>query len=360
MQSKTTYNDIALILTWPDATIRGDEKWMMFFRKIGIVKNLNFKVGHTGIVIIKRETGKMHFYDFGRYITPRGYGRARSEFSDPRLDIKLNAKFKNDRIANLSEIVERFEELKSAMYGEGVLYFSIAYGINFKLAKAYGDYCVHQGSSPYGAIAPDNNNCSRFITRMLMRSSKRYNWRHSINFPETIKASPISNVVNANPERLVYSYAPEQGLKHLKMNRWQSLGFLLKKLGDNFKQRKARLLPHDISIGRMDFSTKPITVPDDAQYLGGVGDGAWFSIRPVQNDKVAIKRFTSIGELEYVVLGETLESVNLMRPFEITYDSHLLFTHIKQNGRKIRINHVCRLKINSVSKPKEHTLKYTG
>src|SRR5690606_153053 len=191
-------------------------------------------------------------------------------------------------------------------------------------------------------------------------SLQRENYLLNLSPTKGSNSSPISNVVNANPERLVYSYAPEQGLKHLKMNRWQSLGFLLKKLGDNFKQRKARLLPHDLSIGRMDFPTKPITVPDDAQYLGGVGDGAWFSIRPVQNDKVAIKRFTSIGELEYVVLGETLESVNLMRPFEITYDSHLLFTHIKQNGRKIRINHVCRLKINSVSKPKEHTLKYTG
>lgn len=360
MQSKIPYNDIALILTWPDATIRGDEKWMMFFKKIGIVKNLNFKVGHTGIAIIKRETGEMLFYDFGRYITPRGYGRARSKFSDPRLDIIVNAKFKNDRIANLSEIVERFEELKSAMYGDGVLYFSIAYDINFKLAKAYGDYCVHRGSSPYGAIAPDNNNCSRFIVRMLMRSSKRYNWRHSINFPETIKASPISNVVNVTDERSVYSYTPEQGLKHFKMNRWQSFGFLLNKLDDNFKQRKAHLLPDDLSIGRMDFCAKPITVPDDAQYLGGVGDGAWLSIRPAHNDKVVVKRFTSNGELEYVVLGETVESVNLMQPFEIDYDSHLLFTHIKQNGRKIRINHVDRLQINSVSKLKKYTLKYTG
>lgn len=106
MQSKITYNDIDLILTWPDATIRGDERWMMFFKKIGIVKNLDFKVGHTGIVIIKRETGEMLFYDFGRYITPRRYGRARSKFSDPRLDINLKAKFENERITNLEGIIE--------------------------------------------------------------------------------------------------------------------------------------------------------------------------------------------------------------------------------------------------------------
>ncbi|WP_437919284.1 DUF6695 family protein [Sphingobacterium sp. LRF_L2] len=336
-------NDLALVLTWPDATIRGDEKWMMFFKKIGIVKNLNFKVGHTGIVIIKRTSGEMLFYDFGRYITPRGYGRARSKFSDPRLEIKMRAKFDGNNIVNLVEIIEQMELLKPAMYGEGILYFSIAKDINFELAKAYGDDCVHQGTFPYGAVARSNNNCSRFITRMLIRSSNKYTWRHGINLPETIKASPISNVVNAVEDRMIYSFSSTTGFKHFKMNRWQSFAFLLKKLGDNVTKQKALLLPNDMIIGYMDFSSKPITVPKDAQYLGGVGDGAWFSIQAVSAEKILIKRFTSKGELEYVVLGEAMEQIDMTQPFEVTYDSHLLFTHIKQYGRKIRINHIQRL-----------------
>src|SRR5690606_3222489 len=165
MQSSIAYNDLAFILTWPDATIRGDEKWMMFFKKIGIVKNLNFKVGHTGIVIIKQETGEMLFYDFGRYITPRGYGRARSKFSDPRLEIKLKAKFENSNIINLEEIIEQFEAFKPAMSWYCILYFSITRVINFQLAKVYGVDCMHKGTYPYGAVARNNENCSHFITR---------------------------------------------------------------------------------------------------------------------------------------------------------------------------------------------------
>lgn len=348
MQSNhVDYDDSALILTWPDATIRGDEKWMMFFKKIGIVKNLNFKVGHTGIVIIKHSTGEMLFYDFGRYIAPRGYGRARSKFSDPRLEIKFKAKLKGTEITNLEYIISQFELLKPAMYGEGILYFSIARGINFELAKAYGDDCVHQGTYPYGAVAKNNNNCSRFITRMLMRSSKTYRWNHGINFPETIKASPISNVVNAVADRMVYSFTNEEGLKHFKMNRWQSFGFLLQKLGDNVNRKRASLLPNDLVIGYMDFASKPISVPVDAQYLGGVGDGAWFSVQASSDEKVLVKRFTSKGELEYVVLGEPMEPINLEETFEISYDSHLLFTHIRQHGRKIRINHIQKLALES-------------
>ncbi len=342
-ENPRTYKDLAIILTWPDATIRGDEKWMMFFKKIGLVKNLNFKVGHTGIVLIKKETGEMLFYDFGRYITPRGYGRARSKDSDPRLDINIRAVCQHDKLVNLDDIILKFEQLKEAMYGDGIVYFSIAKDINFELAKAYGDDCVAQGTFPYGAVARNNNNCSRFITRMLIRASEKYTWRHSINFPETIKASPISNVVNAVSDRMIFSYCPQQGLKHFKMNRWQSFLFLVRKLGDNVWASKASLLPEDISIGCMRYHSKPITVPKGAQYLGGVGDGAWFYIEENKAQELIIKRFTSKGELEYVILGEPLEPINLRDKFEIVYDSHLLFTHVQQNGKKIQIKHTNRL-----------------
>ena len=339
--------DLAFILTWPDTTIRGDEKWMMLFKKIGIVKNLNFKVGHTGIVIVERQTGDMLYYDFGRYITPRGYGRARSKFSDPRLDITLKAKFDGERITNIEEIVTHFELLKLEMKGEGILYFSIARDISFTLAKKYADHCVLEGSYPYGAVARGNNNCSRFIVRMLMCSSVRYNWFHSINFPETIKASPISNVVNATSDRIVYLYSRQKGLIQFKMNRFQSVFFLLKKLRDNVQSNKAKLLPNDQIIGCMLHTVRPRSIPYDAQYLGGVGDGAWYHLQPTEDGMLIVKRFNSDGELEYAVLGEAATPLALSLPWKITYDSHLLFTHVIQKGRKILIYHKQQLAINS-------------
>lgn len=333
------YKDFAIILTWPDATIRGDEKWMMFFKKIGIVKNLNFKVGHTGVVIVNHQDGSMFFYDFGRYIAPRGYGRARSKDSDPLLDIRIKADIKEAKITNVQEIIEVFEELKPAMYGDGDLYFSIVDGINFQQAKAYGDACVEQGTYPYGAVAKNNNNCSRFITRMLMKSSPRFHFWHSINLPETIKCSPVSNLVNTVTDRMIYSYSPINGLKHFRMNRFQSFWFLVKQLGDNVFQSKANLLPTDQIIGAMEYRSKPITVPKEAIYLGGVGDGAWYSSK-YEEDKFTIKRFTSAGALEYVVQGEAVDSFDPKEDYQITYDSHLLHTHILQNGKKIKIKHL--------------------
>ena len=348
LKKKSSFKDFAIILTWPDATIRGDEKWMMLFKKIGLVKNLNFKVGHTGIVIVNHKNGEMLFYDFGRYIAPRGYGRARSKLSDPRLEIKINATIQNEEIINLSEIISHFEELKSAMYGEGRVYFSVAEDIDFHLAKEYGDSCVEQGTYPYGAVAKNNNNCSRFITRMLMKAALKYHFWHGINIPETIKASPISNVVNTAKNRMVYSFTPEEGLKNFRMNRWQSFWFLVQQLRDNVYRKKASLLPNDQIIGAIDFRSKPIAIPKEAMYLGGVGDGAWYTIRPTdKNNKLTIKRYTSCGELEYIVIGKREEAIDFDKPWKVVYDSHLLFTHLEQEGIRYKIHHVERISINS-------------
>src|SRR5699024_8197986 len=99
---------------------------------------------------------------------------------------------KDQKIINLREVVEAFEEIKPYTYGQGVLYFSVVEGINFELAKKYGDECVEQGTYSYGAVAKKSNNCSRFITRMFMKSSERFHFWHGINLPETIKSSPRS------------------------------------------------------------------------------------------------------------------------------------------------------------------------
>ena len=351
--------DFAIVLAWPDATIRGDEKWMMFFRKLGIVKNLNFKVGHTWVVIVSHKTGELLYYDFGRYIAPRGYGRARSKFSDPQLVINTKAEISGNKIENLLEIAEAFEEVKPYMYGDGILYFSVIPNIDFELAKQYGDACVAQGTYPYGAVAKNNNNCSRFIARMLMKSTSRFHYFHGLNLPETIKASPTSNLVNGVEDRMIYSYTPKQGVKNFKMNRWGSFFFLVKQLGDNVFTKRAKQLPEDLSIGKMRSRQRPHNLGDDAIYLGGVGDGAWYTSDHVGDGIYKISRYNVRGELEYKVLGKPDERFNPNIPFSITYDSHLLFTTFQQLEVKIRVSHIEVLYCdNPVVRKKKVSIKY--
>lgn len=336
---KLNYDDLAIILAWPDATMRGDEKWMMFFRKIGVLKNLNFKVGHTAVVLIDSETKELLYYDFGRYISPRGYGRARSVLSDPRL--KLNTKAQVDdksQILNLEEIANEIDSIKHITQGFGRLYFSVAEGLNFGKAKAYADDLVIQGSMLYGAFARGNNNCSRFITRLLTHASRKFHPIHCIHFPESIKSSPMSNVVNARDDRMIYCLEENGTFRRLRMNRVQSAWFLLTQLADNFSKKKSALLPDDQEIGAMEIGIRPLNVPANAQWLGGVGEGAWFHITPNGHPgHFFVSRYTIDGELEYKHVFVPDENFNAEIPYEVTYDSHFLFTTVIQNGSKVRL-----------------------
>ncbi len=337
MEISYEHHDLAIILAWPDATIRGDEKWMMFFKKIGIVKNLNFKVGHTGIILVARGSNALLYYDFGRYISPRGYGRARSAQTDPRLKMDTIAVIdQHNRIQNLDEIVAELDGMKEVTQGEGRLFFSIAEGLSFTKAKRYADELVMKGSMPYGAVARDNNNCSRFITRLLIHASPKYHFFHGIRYPETIKSSPMSNVVNVRPDRMIYQYEHGNGLQVMRMNRFQSLAFLIKQLGDNVSTSKAGELPDDSVIGAMKAKHRPAGLPNDAQWLGGVGEGAWYAIRSNgYSGRFIVKRYTEKGELEYQTTHRTDTSLDVDKPFTITYDSHLLFTSVIQNNKTI-------------------------
>lgn len=341
---ENTYHDLAIILAWPDATIRGDEAWMMFFKKLGLVKNLNFKVGHTGIILIDSCTSALYYYDFGRYITPRGLGRARSSFSDPRLRLRTRAHVidrHSGEIANLQEIAEELEQIKAGTQGEGRLFFSVATGLNFLKAKKYADQLVRKGSAPYGAFARGNNNCSRFITRLLMRSSKKYHYFHGINLPESIKSSPLSNVVNVRKDRLIHIYDYPKKIKSVKMSRLGSILFLFKQLKDNFYTHLSANLPNDEIVGSVSRQQIPSHIPQTSQWLGGVGEGAWYNIERAEDEKYyLVSRFTENGELEYSLPFFTKDFIDLSANYRIDYDSHMIYTTVVQYNKIILLEAV--------------------
>lgn len=340
MRTQHRYSDIAIILAWPDTTIRGDEKWMMFFKKIGLVKNLNFKIGHTGIILVESDTKELMYYDFGRYIAPRGYGRARSPQSDPRLKIHTKAIVdQDDQVTNLEEIMRELVNMKDATQSDGRIFFSIATGLNFVKAKKYADDLVLQGSMPYGAFAGGNNNCSRFITRLLVHASEKYHLLHGVRYPESFKSSPMSNVVNVRPNRDIYCYdeAVDQ-LRRLRMNRFQSFAFMLHQLKVNFSAHQAKALPDDEIVGSVAPKNKPGNVPHMAHWLGGVGEGAWYAIKANGNPQLfEISRHTECGKLEYQETYYSNGTLDLNKPYQLAYDSHLLYTSIVQNGITVRL-----------------------
>lgn len=170
-----------------------------------------------------------------------------------------------------------------------------------------------------------------------MHSSKKYHLLHGVNLPETIKASPLSNVVNVRKDRDIFTYDNRRGLERRRMSRLGSLCFLLRQLSDNFISRRAKFLPADEIPGSVSQLPKPDGLPVGAQWLGGVGEGAWYLLKTTDlPNQIEVARYTEEGILEYTVAFFSSTNFDKSKPYRIVHDSHMLYTTIRQGEQTIR------------------------
>lgn len=329
--------DLALVIAWPDKTARGDERWMALLKRLGIVKNLNFRVGHAAIILVDRQSGLLAYYDFGRYVTPRGYGRARSAESDPRLVLATRAQVEaNGHIGNLQAILTELYEMEYATHGGGRLFFSVATGLSYTAASRFARKIVEDGPVKYGAIARGNNSCSRFVAQVLLAGWSATNpAKRRVKYPESLKPSPMSNVVNASPDQTVYCY--HNGvLKAESMTRLQSLRFQADLLLHNLSSAKAVALPCDRQPGSIGEPERPPSVPRSAHWLGGIGEGAWYSLEVTDEQEVlTVVKYSSDGTEDYRANCVADQPINRCLPYRFTYDCHYRRHIVVQNGKQI-------------------------
>ena len=76
--------DLLIILAWPEGMTTAAGAWYDKY----FAKNGKYRVGHSALVLVNSTTRKLHYFDFGRYHTPLGFGRIRDSETDP--DISIN------------------------------------------------------------------------------------------------------------------------------------------------------------------------------------------------------------------------------------------------------------------------------
>ena len=74
-------NDFIIVLAWPEGLTTAAGSW---YDKI-LATNGKYRVGHSALVLVNSKTKKLQYFDFGRYHTPLGFGRARDSQTDPDL-----------------------------------------------------------------------------------------------------------------------------------------------------------------------------------------------------------------------------------------------------------------------------------
>ena len=150
-----------VVLAYPDTFVKMSDEWICkFLPLVGLGTREYIKAGHAAQVIINSETGEAHYYDFGRYITPKGYGRARSARTDVELKIPFEIEFDAEgNMTNLDRLLLWLEAHPEKTHGEGRLIASVCEPVDFDKAKKYALSVQNRGSIPYGAFKKDGSNC---------------------------------------------------------------------------------------------------------------------------------------------------------------------------------------------------------
>ena len=184
--------DFIITLAWPEGMVTATGSWYDIIAST----NGKYRVGHSAMVLINSETKKAHYFDFGRYHTPRGYGRARDVETDEDLAVS-DVKIQDGEILNLKGFLLELSKIKST-HGEGKMYASIIQNVNFHNAFFTAKRIQEKGMLPYGPFTPKGTNCSRFVATVIKSSGLPLVKKLRFKYPFCISPSPKRNVSITN------------------------------------------------------------------------------------------------------------------------------------------------------------------
>ncbi|MFT6502482.1 MAG: hypothetical protein ACJASQ_002609 [Crocinitomicaceae bacterium] len=187
-------NGIALVLAWPETKCKEPGAWYdPLMELIGVSQSGYYKVGHAAVVLVNCETGICHYFDFGRYHTPKGFGRVRDAQTDHDLKINQKAEFNdNSEILNLDEILMEVQN-NSSCHGDGFLRAGIQY-IDFKYSFSKAKKMQAKTHINYGPFIHNGTNCSRFVKSVVTKGMSMSPAKIKLLFPLMLSPTPLWNV----------------------------------------------------------------------------------------------------------------------------------------------------------------------
>ena len=189
------YKDFLIILAWPEGMVSAAGSWYDKY----LSTNGKYRVGHSALVLINSTTKKLHYFDFGRYHTPSGFGRIRDAETDTDVSINQLAEVSGSNVTNIQQIL--FEIYNNeACHGEGKLYASVVSKVNFTSAFNYAKSWQNNGAINYGPFVLNGTNCSRFVAKIARKSVNSYFMKLRLRFPFCISPSPKRNVSICNKD----------------------------------------------------------------------------------------------------------------------------------------------------------------
>jgi len=199
------HSGYGIVLAWPETKCKQANSWydrpMQFlgFNKMGY-----YKVGHAAIVLIDDESKICRYYDFGRYHSPQGNGRVRSEVTDFDLGIETKAIYNKGELDNLTSILNELQKNKST-HGTGSVQASLV-RINIETTEQYIKTLQEEDWIPYGPFITTGTNCSRFVCSALLKGKPNLVTALALRFPATFSPTPMWNLIATFNTIVKHSY----------------------------------------------------------------------------------------------------------------------------------------------------------
>lgn len=305
-------------IAFPDTFVRYSDEFVLnyIFPFLGLGRKKHIKAGHTLLLLIENKTGHIKYYDFGRYITPKGKGRVRSGNTDAELQIPVQAIIEDEKIVNLHEILIWLEAHPKKTHGQGRMIASVCDDIDYDKAYKFLSGLQNQGSVPYMTFGNTGSNCSRLVADTFI---------HSLNNEAKVKKLKKNSLFTPSPLGNIKIASTSQDIYHVLNGVVKPYtGNVLKENLTNYFDPK---VPEHVS-------PKPVKLEErvgEAQLLSGVGSSAYFKIEQ-KGSLYEICRYDEDVEQDfkgYFMVNDN--SFNINAPYRFVHDSNCEYCHIKQN-----------------------------
>jgi hypothetical protein len=315
-----------LVLSYPDTFVKmSDEFICRVLPWVGLGTKEYIKAGHAALVLINNKSGEAHYYDFGRYITPFGYGRVRSSRTDAELRIPFKAYFNNNgSLLNIEDFLLWLDAHPEKTHGQGRLVASLCNSIDFNDAEQFILNLQKKGNIPYGAFGKKASNCSRFVADVLISSTTNRVISRRLKWNKLFTPSAIGNVVKSSEYKL---FEVHNGI----INTYN---------GSAFKENLKNYFHKNRTEDKKSISDSFLSA--NSQKLVGTGSSAWFELidEYLSENRFRIRRYNDYHKLDFDGIFEAEREFDPKKEYRFTYDSNCLYCNIKQGDSIIQFKFV--------------------
>jgi hypothetical protein len=285
---------------------------------IGLINDEKICAGHAALALVDGDTGKIEYADFGRYITPFGKGRTRTEKTDPECVIDVVAIFdENGRITNEEEILIYLEAHPDKTHGAGKMYGSFCYDITYEKAKKFIKNINLKGSVKYDPFKKEASNCARFVYDTFKAGINSRTRRAKLKLWNQVTPSPLGIVFNGTDQDKVYSVIDGQ----LEIYEGSKFSAVIKHLF---------LKPEDSDLSSQ---IEKADLSHSHHWLDGVGASGWFRLSKPNGKYLFERRYPDGRKIFEEEFYSENESFDINRPYELIHDCNALWCTVKQDDK---------------------------